>query len=195
LSTRPKHSDLIARETLLAGLRDHALVIGEVTLASGRTAPYYIDARRALLLPGPFRALGELVAGEAKALGADAVGGPATAAIPVACAAVGGSVEGGLKGFFVRKERKEHGLQRAIEGPAIARGERALVVEDVVTTGGSLIDSIERLQEAGIEIAGALAVVDRLAGGAEAIEAALGEGRPYRALFTIDDLYPERPDR
>ena len=167
-------------------------MIGEVKLASGRTAPYYIDARRAVLLPELFRALGELVAGEADRVGATAVGGPATAAIPVACAAVGASET--LKGFFVRKERKEHGLQRSIEGPAIASRERVLVVEDVVTTGGSLIEAIERVREEEIGIAGALAVVDRLAGGAEAIERAL-DGAPYRALFTIDDLYPHRPDK
>ena len=68
-----------------------------------------------------------------------------------------------------------------------------LVVEDVVTSGGSLVTAIERLREEGITIAGALAVVDRLAGGREAIEAALA-GPPYTALFTIDDVYPERPD-
>jgi orotate phosphoribosyltransferase len=184
------------RDTLLAGLREHALVIGDVTLASGRKASYYVDARRALLLPGPFRALGELVAAQARDLGATAVGGPATAAIPVACAAVGMAPDAALKGFFVRKERKQHGLQRAVEGPSIGPGDRALVVEDVVTTGGSLIDAIERLREAQVQIAGALAVVDRLAGGAEAIGQALGDpSLPYRPLFTIDDLYPERPDR
>ena len=61
-----------------------------------------------------------------------------------------------LKAFFVRKERKEHGLQRWIEGPAIEPGERALVVEDVVTSGGSLVTAIERLREEGVELAGAL---------------------------------------
>ena len=95
----------------------------------------------------------------------------------------------------MRKERKEHGLQRWIEGPAIEPGERALVVEDVVTSGGSLVTAIERVREEGVEIAGALAVLDRLAGGREAIEEALGDGVPYVALLTIDDVYPERPDR
>ena len=100
-----------------------------------------------------------------------------------------------LKAFIVRKERKEHGLQRWIEGPAIQPGERALVVEDVVTSGGSLVSAIERVREEGVEIAGALAVLDRLAGGDEAIENALGAGTPYVALLTIDDVYPDRPDR
>ena len=100
-----------------------------------------------------------------------------------------------LNAFIVRKERKEHGLQRWIEGPAIDPGDRVLVVEDVVTSGGSLVSAIERVREEGIEIAGALAVLDRLAGGREAIESALGDGPSYTALLTIDDVYPDRPDR
>jgi orotate phosphoribosyltransferase len=180
---------------LLRSLREDALVIGEVTLSSGRKAQYYVDARRTLLLPEPFRATGVLVAEAARELGAGAVGGPVMGAIPIACAAIGAAAEGELKAFFVRKDRKQHGLQRWIEGPGIEAGERALVVEDTVTTGGSLIAAIESLREAGVEIAGALSVVDRLAGGREAIEAALGGGLPYVALFTIDDLYPQRPDQ
>jgi orotate phosphoribosyltransferase len=164
-----------------------------VTLASGRTAHYYVDARRALLTAEGFRATGELVAAEAERLGAAAVGGPTLGADPIACSVL--CATGQLKAFFVRKERKQHGLQRWIEGPRIEPRERVLVVEDVVTSGGSLITAIERLREEGIEPAGALSVVDRLAGGREAIEAALGPGPPYRALFTIDDVYPGRDDR
>jgi orotate phosphoribosyltransferase len=171
-------------------------VIGEVALASGRTASYYVDARRALLRAEPLRALGELVVEEAKRLGVRAVGGPTMGADPIACAALAASAGNDLRAFFVRRERKEHGLQRWIEGPALERGERVLVVEDVVTSGGSLVTAIERLEEEGVQPAGALAVVDRLAGGRKAIERSLGASdRPYRSLFTIDDLYPDRPDR
>jgi orotate phosphoribosyltransferase len=170
-------------------------VIGEVTLSSGRTASYYVDARRVLLLPEPFRALGELVAAEARRVGAVAVGGPTMGAVPIACAAIGAPAGRDLKAFFVRGERKEHGLQKWVEGPALAAGARALVVEDTVTSGGSFVTAIERLRQEGVEIAGAVAVVDRLAGGREAIERALGDGVPYRPLFTIDDVYPERPER
>jgi orotate phosphoribosyltransferase len=182
-----------ARERLLDALRSHGLVLGAVTLASGRTAQYYVDARRALLTARGFRAAGELVAAEAERLGAAAVGGPTLGADPLACGALHASER--LQAFFVRKERKEHGLQRWIEGPEIEPRARALVVEDVVTSGGSLVTAIERLREEGVALAGALAVVDRLAGGAEAIEAALGPGVPYVPLFTIDDVYPDRPDR
>ncbi len=181
-----------AKQTLLAELREHSLVIGEVTLASGTTAQYYVDARRALLRPAGFRAAGELIAASAVEAGANAVGGPATAAIPPSCAALAVEAGDGLVGFFVRGERKQHGLQRWVEGP-VEEGDRCLVVEDTVTTGGSTVKAIERIREQGLEVAAVVAVVDRLAGGGERIEAAAGA--PYRALVTIDELYPDRPDR
>lgn len=181
-----------AKRILLAELRDHALTIGEVTLSSGAVAQYYVDARRALLRPAGFRAAGELIAAAALEAGATAVGGPATAAIPLACAAIAVPAGAGLVGFFVRGERKAHGLQRWVEGP-VERGDRVLVVEDTVTSGGSTVAAIERLREEGLEVAAVLAAVDRLAGGDAAIEAAAAA--PYRALVTIDELYPERPDR
>ena len=181
-----------ARERLIAELREHALVIGEVTLTSGRTASYYVDAKRAILLPDGFRALGELVAAEAERVGATAVGGTTMGADPIACAALAAGAP--VKAFFVRKDRKEHGLQRWIEGPPLSPGERCLVVEDVVTTGGSTLHAIERVREDGFELAGVVSVLDRLAGGAEVIAAA-ANGAPYTPLTTIDDVYPERPDR
>jgi orotate phosphoribosyltransferase len=167
-------------------------VIGEVTLSSGERASYYVDARRALLRPAGFRAAGALLASAARKAGAAAVGGPVMAAIPLACAAIAVPGGEGLVGFFVRKERKSHGLQRWVEGPVEA-GTRCLVVEDTVTTGGSTVAAIERMHEEGLEVAGAVCVVDRLAGGGEAI--AKAAGAPFRALVTIDELYPERPDR
>jgi orotate phosphoribosyltransferase len=180
-----------ARARLIAELREHALVVGEVTLTSGATAQYYVDAKRAILRPAGFRALGELVAGEAEASGAGAVGGMTMGADPVACSALAAGAD--VKAFFVRKERKEHGLQRWVEGPLLDAGERCLVVEDVVTTGGSTVKAIERIKEEGFEIAAVVSVLDRLAGGGDAIERAAGA--PYRPLTTIDDVYPERPDR
>jgi orotate phosphoribosyltransferase len=183
---------MTARDRLVAELRAHALVIGEVTLTSGATAGYYVDAKRAILRPAGFAALGELVAERARALGATAVGGMTMGADPIACAALAGGVE--VKAFFVRKEAKAHGLQRRVEGPPLEPGDRCLVVEDVVTTGSSTIAAIEVLREGGHELCGVLAVLDRLAGGAERIAATAG-GVPYEALTTIDDVYPDRPDR
>ncbi len=179
-----------AKQTLLAELREHSLVIGEVTLSSGAVAQYYVDARRTLMRPGGFRAAGALIAARAHELGAAAVGGPATAAIPPSCAPL--AVTEDLVAFFVRNAKKDHGLQRWVEGPVEA-GVKCLVVEDTVTTGGSTAEAIERCREEGLEIVGVVAVVDRLAGGSERIEAAADA--PYTALCTIDELYPERPDR
>ncbi|MGH3992057.1 MAG: orotate phosphoribosyltransferase, partial [Pseudonocardiaceae bacterium] len=159
-----------ARQRLLGELREHALVIGRVTLSSGLEAGYYVDAKRAILLPAGFAALGELVKTEAERVGATAVGVMTMGADPVAFSALAAGAE--VKAFFVRKERKEHGLQRWVEGPLLEPGERCLVVEDVVTTGGSTVQAIERVREEGFEIAAVTSVLDRLAGGAEAIEAA-----------------------
>jgi orotate phosphoribosyltransferase len=181
-----------ARDALISELREHALVIGEVTLTSGAKAQYLVDAKRAILRPAGFRALAELTAAEARERGAQAVGGITMGADPIACAALAGGAE--VDAFFVRKERKEHGLARWIEGPPLAPGARCLVVEDVVTTGGSTIKAIDRIRDEGFEICGVMAILDRLAGGADAIREAAG-GAAYTALTTIDDVYPDRPDR
>jgi orotate phosphoribosyltransferase len=182
---------MTAHESLIDELRSHALILGEVTLTSGAVAQYYVDAKRAILLPAGFRALGELVAAHARDWGATAVGGMTMGADPVACAALAGGAD--VKAFFVRKEAKQHGLARRIEGPLLEPGDRLMVVEDVVTTGGSTLRAIEAIQEAGHEIVGVVSVLDRLAGGGARIEQAAGA--PYVALATIDDVYPERPDR
>ena len=190
LAEYPK-SDGTARERLIAELREHALVIGEVTLTSGATAQYYVDAKRAILRPAGFAALATLLAAQVAEWRGTAVGGMTMGADPVACAALAGGAH--TKAFFVRKEAKSHGLQRRIEGPLLDGGDRCVVVEDVVTTGGSTLAAIEALHEAGLRICGVLSVLDRLAGGGAAIERAAGA--PYLALSTIDDVYPERPDR
>jgi orotate phosphoribosyltransferase len=179
-----------ARRMLVSELRAHALVIGEVTLTSGAQAQYLVDAKRALLLPCGFRALAALVAAQAAEWGATAVGGMTLGADPIACAALAGGAQ--VKAFFVRKEPKAHGLRRRIEGPLLVPGERCLLVEDVVTTGGSTLRALQVLRDEGQEVCGVLAVLDRRSGGAEAIAAA---GVPFVALSTIDEVYPERPDR
>jgi orotate phosphoribosyltransferase len=180
-----------AHGRLADALREHALVIGEVTLTSGMRAQYYVDAKRAILRRDGFMALGELLADRAAQWSATAVGGMTMGADAVTCAALAGGAD--VKGFFVRKEVKSHGLSRRIEGPLLVAEDRCLVVEDVVSTGGSTVAAIEALQEAGHEIVGVVSVLDRLAGGGARIEAAAGA--PYVALVTIDDVYPERPDR
>ena len=180
-----------ARARLVAELRAHALVIGEVVLTSGATAQYLVDAKRAILRPAGFSALSELVADQARTWNATAVGGMTMGADPIACAALAGGAA--VKAFFVRKEVKAHGLSRRIEGPLLEPGDRCMLVEDVVTTGGSTLRALEALRSEGHGVCGVLAICDRLVGGAEAIEHAADA--PFVALTTIDDVYPDRPDR
>jgi orotate phosphoribosyltransferase len=180
-----------ARERLIHALREHALILGEVTLTSGATAHYYVDAKRAILLPEGFAALGALVASELGRWHASAVGGMTMGADPVACAALAAGAP--VKAFFVRKDAKAHGLQRRIEGPTLTAEDRCAIVEDVVTTGGSTLAAIDAVKDAGLHVCGVISVLDRLAGGGAAIEAAARA--PYLALTTIDDIYPDRPDR
>jgi orotate phosphoribosyltransferase len=180
-----------ARSRLVDELREHALVIGRVTLTSGARAQYYVDAKRAILRPEGFAALAAMLAALAGEWQATAVGGMTMGADAPACAALAGGAR--AKAFFVRKDAKAHGLQRRIEGPPLDAADRCMVVEDVVTTGGSTLAAIAALRDAGHEICGVVSVLDRLAGGAAAIEQAARA--PYRALCTIDDVYPARPDR
>lgn len=180
-----------ARRRLLAELREHALVKGSFVLTSGQRAQYLVDAKRAILRPAGFQALAELVAAQSRAWRASAVGGMTMGADPIACAALAGGSD--VKAFFVRKEVKRHGLARRIEGPELEPGDRVMLVEDVVTTGGSTLRALEALREEGLQVCGVLAVCDRLTGGARAIEEVAGA--PFVALTTIDEVYPERPDR
>src|SRR5262245_63601735 len=134
-----------ARDRLIEELRDHALVVGDVVLTSGQTAAYYVDAKRAVLRPAGFAALAELVAARARDWNATAVGGLTMGADAPACAALAGGAD--VKAFFVRKETKQHGLQRRIEGPLLDPSDRCLIVEDVVTTGGSTLQAIDAVRE------------------------------------------------
>lgn len=187
-----------ARLELARGLAEHALVIGDVVLSSGLPAKYYVDAKRAILRQPWFGVLGQLVAAEAQRLGATAIGGMTMGADPVACAGLAGLGDttpsrgdrAADKAFFVRKESKAHGLQRRVEGPLLTAEDRLLVVEDVTTTGGSTIKALDALAEDGRTVVGVLTVLDRLAGGAEAIEQHAGV--PLTALVTIDEIYAER---
>jgi len=180
-----------ARQVLLEELQKHALLRGDFVLASGRQSTYLIDAKKAVMQPRGFLAMGQLVAAEAELRGATAVGGMTMGADPIACSALAGGAD--VKAFFVRKEPKGHGAGKQIEGPDLVPGEKCLMVEDVVTTGGSTVRAIEVMQAAGYEVVGVVGICDRLAGGGAALEAAAGA--PFTALTTIDEVHPDRDDR
>jgi orotate phosphoribosyltransferase len=179
------------RVRLATMLRELALIKRDVTLSSGAKAKYLVDAKRVVMTPEGFSVIGRLVADQVGVWNATAVGGLTLGADPIAYAALAAGAD--VNVFVVRKETKEHGLERLIESASLGPDDRCLVVDDVVTTGSSTITAIRALQKEGLQVCGVLALLDRLAGGSDAIESAADA--PFEALTTIDDIYPERPDR
>ncbi|MGA2035838.1 MAG: orotate phosphoribosyltransferase [Thermoguttaceae bacterium] len=180
------------REGLIALVREKALRFGQFTLASGRTASYYLDGKQVTLDPAGALLVAEgmldlLLAGPLPA----AVGGMSIGADPITAAVVTMSAVRGtpLRGFMVRKEAKGHGTNQYVEGP-VRPGETAVIVEDVVTTGGSSLQAIQRCQAFGLKIAGVLAIIDRMEGGAEAFAR---RGYPLASLLNIRDFGIEPP--
>ena len=163
------------RDRLVALLAERSARRGQFTLASGRQSTLYIDARLTTMSPEGLALIGPLglAAVEDAGWNVQAVGGLTLGADPVSYAVSYASMLAGrpVRAFTVRKEAKQHGTGRLIEGP-FRSGDRVAVVEDVVTTGGSALRAIEAVRAAGGVVAGVLAVVDREEGGREAIETA-----------------------
>jgi orotate phosphoribosyltransferase len=180
------------RAQLAALVRELAVVRGEVTLASGITSDFYVDMRRATLHHAAAPLIGHVMLDllEEAGLGAgeiDAVGGLTMGADPVATAILHAAASRGLDldAFVVRKEAKSHGMRRMVEGPDVA-GRRVVVLEDTSTTGGSPLQAVEALREAGAEVAAVAVVVDRSTGAKERIEA---EAKvPYLYALGLADL-------
>jgi orotate phosphoribosyltransferase len=163
---------------------------GEVTLASGAKSDFYIDGRQVTLTPEGSLLLGRAIVEACRERKVTALGGPVTGACPLVTAAGVIAAQQGLalKLFYVRSEPKGHGLQKAIEGPPLARTDRALIVDDVITSGGSIIKAVERVRaEAECEVVGALCVVDRESGGREVLARA---GIELWSLLSRRDLKP-----
>lgn len=161
---------------------------GEVTLASGQKSDFYVDGRLVTLAPEGALLVGSAVLTAAREVGATAVAGPTTGACPMVTAAGVLSQQAGrpLKTVYVRAQAKGHGLQKSIEGPALSPHDRVLLVDDVMTSGGSLLQAAERLRaEVGCPIVGVFCLVDRQAGGREKVEAA---GYRFLCAFTRADL-------
>ncbi len=173
-----------ARAELLAGIKDKAVVHGKVILSSGQEAEYYVDLRRITLDGSTAPLVGEVMLDLTADWDYDAVGGLTLGADPVATAMMHAAARRGrqLDAFVVRKESKQHGLHRRIEGPDVS-GRRVLAVEDTSTTGGSVLTAVEALREAGAEVVGVAVIVER--GAAPTVGAA---GLEYRAAFHLDDL-------
>lgn len=159
---------------------------GEFTLSSGARSTFYLDAKQVTYHPDGVALVGEAVLRAIAGLGVQAVGGLTLGADAIVINAVWASVRAGapLPGFIVRKEPKGHGTQQYIEG-VHPGGMRVAIVEDVVTSGASALQAVERAEAAGAKPVVVVGMVDRLQGGREAIEA---RGLQFRAACTIDEV-------
>ena len=177
-----------SRSTLVGLLKSRSLRIGEFTLASGRTSHYYVDARLTTMSAEGLQSIGPLGVTMIADAGwrAASVGGLTLGADPVAYAIAMASRNHPpvMDAFTVRKQPKDHGTGRRIEGCFKAASE-VIVVEDVITTGQSALSAAQAVDDEGSHVVGVLAVVDRMEGGREAIEAA---GYPVLTMVTVRDL-------
>ena len=180
--------DVTPHDRLISLLAERSVRRGTFTLASGKQSSVYVDARLTTMSPEGLATIGPLALERIRAAGLDpdAVGGLTLGADPVAYAIAYASALAGspLRAFTVRKEAKVHGTGKLIEGP-FTLGDRVVIIEDVITTGGSALRAIDAVRAAGGIIIGVLAVVDREEGGQEALAAA---GVPIVALATASEV-------
>jgi len=160
-----------------------ALMYGDFTLTSGKKSTYYFDGKKLTLSPEGAYQIGKVLFEEAKGLGVDAVGGVATGAYPiVASVAVVSHLEGKpIPTFIVREVAKEHGTKRQIEGH-LKQGWRVAMLEDVITTGGSVLKAIKTVEEAGGRVVKVMAIVDRHEGGSDKLRE---EGYDFTSILHL----------
>lgn len=179
------------RERLLALLRDRSFARKKVTLASGRESDFFIDCKQTVLTAEGHVLTGRLMLAAARALGPfDAVAGVELGGCPLAsAAALTSHLDGDARdAVYVRKDAKDHGSKRLVEGDTrLAPGAKLVILEDVTTTGGSTLKAVAKLRDAGYVVDGVVTLVDRLEGGREAIEAA---GLKLAAIYTRLDFIP-----
>ena len=176
------------RERLKVLLRDHSLMFGEFTLVSGKKSNYYFDSKKTTLLAeGAYLAAAEVIKLlHERGIEADAIGGMTLGADPIVCPVAALShLDGGrpLRAFLVRKEAKDHGTGRQIEGN-LEPGSRVVVLDDVVTTGGSTLRAIEAVEAAGHEVVAVICLVDREQGGAENLAR-----WPFHPIFRKSEIF------
>ncbi len=158
-----------------------AIMHGEFTLASGENSRYYIDIKRASTDPEVLGIIAQAMCRESEDIDHDVIGGVVLGSVPLAVAL---SLVTGNRYVMVRKERKDHGTSRLVEGD-LSPGARVLVVEDVITSGGSVVAAIETLRSQGAVVEDVLAVIDRQSGGQERL---WGVGVRLHALIRAEDI-------
>lgn len=186
-----KDRSMFDRSRLIGLFRERALKFGDFTLASGKKAKYYLDGKQITLHSEGLRLVSEGLLDLLKDTQFDAIGGMSIGADPIigGVLALAGTRGKDLQGFLVRKEAKGHGTNRFVEGP-VQPGSRVVIVDDVVTTGGSSIQAIERIQEFGCTVVQVVAIIDRLEGGEANFKA---RNLPLSSLLTIRDFGLEPP--
>jgi orotate phosphoribosyltransferase len=171
---------------LLSLIRHRAYKSGQFKLASGRISDFYFDGKQVELMPEGAYLIGELVYEEIKDGEFDAIGGLAVGAVPMVTSAVISCFhhEVAIEGIFVRPVAKSHGTQQVIEGK-LERGDRVVIVDDVATSGSSLIQAIEAVEQAGATVGLVLVIVNRQEGAEDRFRE---RGLPFRSIFTKDEI-------
>ncbi len=180
---------MTSRERLQQLFRERALQFGDFTLASGKKSSYYVNSKKVLFHAEAISLLGDELYEETKDLDFQAIGGLEVGAIPMAVAALTAFHRNGrsLEGFFVRKQAKEYGSKERLEGQVKA-GDRVVVIDDVLTTGGSMLQAIEAVEALGATVVRAVCICDRLQGAREALTK-----YDFRPIFTIRDFGLSEP--
>lgn len=173
------------KEDLLAFVKEKAVIKGAVTLASGKKSNYYIDGKQVTLDPQGIFLTSKVIYNMLHGVQADAIGGPTLGADPIATAVSLLSSQSGhaLKAFIVRKEAKGHGMQKSIEGPALKEGDRVVMVEDVITTGESVLKAIHEVEKTKAKVVKIICLVDRAEGAMESLAA-----YNYAPIFELKEL-------
>ena len=181
------------RPRLLELFRQRALKFGDFTLASGKKASYYLDGKQITLHSEGLRLVSQGLLELMEGVDCAAVGGMSIGADPIVAGVLTVAAEQGkeLDGFLVRKESKDHGTKKYVEGP-LQKGASVVIVEDVVTTGGSSLLAIDRVQEFGAEVVLMLTIIDRMEGGRQNFAA---RNIPFKSLLTIEDFGIASPQK
>jgi orotate phosphoribosyltransferase len=184
MSKRDRPADL--RNELFLLLKERAFRRGRIVLASGRESDFYFDMKPAMLDPDGVALMVELILQEIQDVKADCVGGLEMGAVPLIAPVAMRSPDFGrrLPGFFVRKAVKDHGTKKRVDGADIA-GKTVIILEDVTTTGGSAMDAVRAVEEAGAKVALVLAILDRGEGAADLYAKA---GIPFTSLFRAEEF-------
>ena len=175
------------KEQLISVLKERSVKFGDFTLASGKKSDFYVDARLTTLHPVGAKLIAEMIM-EKLSPEIQAIGGPVTGADPIvgAVTLLSGQTNRNIFGFMVRKQPKGYGGKQWVEGLAnIQKGTKVCVIEDTVTTGGSLLKAIQKIEEVGLEVIQCIAVVDREEGAAGRL---IDAGYSFEALVSRGDL-------